>query len=66
MYWVDGQEASTFTYIYKSMFGEKDKGIFIIVGILASFLIVFIIILMANASPSRSFKNRVNQSKENK
>ncbi len=50
MYWIDGKEKNPLIYIYNNVFGEKDKGIFISVGILTIFLLIFITILMANAS----------------
>jgi hypothetical protein len=53
MYWVDGQEINTLIYIYKNVFGEKDKGVFISVGALTIFLLIFIVILMANASTNK-------------
>lgn len=50
MYWIDGKETNPLIYMYNNIFGEKDKGIFISVGILTIFLLIFITILMANAS----------------
>lgn len=56
MYWVDGQEINSLIYIYNNVFGEKDKGIFISVGALTIFLLIFIVILMINASTNKNIK----------